>query len=200
MNTRKSFLLIAFALLFIPLHAQWFIGGKLGLNASTMNLPGKNPSYNDHLSVNGGFTGEYQFNQHFSLLAELLYMKQGFTDKIMEYESASDFKELKFDRSFHCLEIPILAKFKHKTGLNLQAGPQIGLSLKQKTDLAGEIQNLPGEKRPVNLSLVAGIGYDTAYNLSFDLRYQLGLTGMFKESNRLQCRAFYFGVGYKFKW
>ncbi len=198
MNTRKSFLLIAFALLFIPLHAQWFIGGKLGLNTSTMNLPGKNPSYND-LGVNGGFTSEYQCNQYFSLLTELLYMKQGFSDKILEYETASDFKELKFNMSFHCFEIPILAKFKHKTGLNLQAGPQIGLSLKQKTDLAGETQSYSKEKRPVNLSMVVGIGYDTAYNLSFDLRYQLGLTSMFKESNGFQCRSFYFGVGYRFR-
>lgn len=199
MNTRKSFLLIAFALLFIPLHAQWLIGGKIGLNASTMNLPGKNPSYSDHLSVNGGFTGEYQFNQHFSLLAELLYMKQGVSDKVLEYENASDFNELKFNMSFHCLEIPILAKFKHKTGLNLQAGPQVGLSLKQKTSLGGETQSYSEEKRPANLSMVVGIGYDAACNLSFDLRYQLGLTSMFKESNGLQSRSFYLGVGYRFK-
>ncbi len=194
MNTRKFFLLITLALLFIPLHAQWFIGGKLGLNASTMNLPGegKNPSYNN-ISVNGGLTGEYQFNQYFSLLSELLYMKQGFSDKIVEYEILNDPKSLKFNISFHCLEIPILAKFKHKTGLNLQVGPQIGLLLKQNMELEGETQIQSEEKCPVNLSMVVGIGYDTAYNLSFDLRYQLGLTSMFKESNGFQCRSFYFG-------
>ncbi len=200
MNTRKFFLLITLALLFIPLHAQWFIGGKLGLNASTMNLPGegKNPSYNN-IGINGGLASEYQFNQYFSLLSELLYMKQGFSDKIIEYETPSDSKSLKFNMYFHCLEIPILVKFKHKTGLNLQVGPQIGLLLKQNIELEEETQSQSREKRPVNLSMVVGIGYDTVYNLSFDLRYQLGLTSIYKENNGFQCRSFYFGVGYKFK-
>ncbi len=200
MNTRKVFLSIVFALLLIPLQAQWLIGGKIGLNAATMNLPGegKNPSYG-HIGVTGGFISEYQFNTHFSLLSELLYMKQGFSDKIMIYETPNDINSLKYDMSFHCLEIPILAKFKHKTGLNFQVGPQIGLLFKQKIELDKEIQIQSGNKRPVNVSMVVGIGYDTAYNLSFDLRYQLGLTSMYKENNGFQCRSFYFGVGYKFK-
>ena len=178
MNTRKVFLSIIFALLLIPLQAQWLIGGKIGLNAATMNLPGegKNPSY-----------------------GHILYMKQGFSDKIMIYETPNDINSLKYDMSFHCLEIPILAKFKHKTGLNFQVGPQIGLLFKQKIELDKETQIQSGNKRPVNVSMVVGIGYDTAYNLSFDLRYQLGLTSMYKENNGFQCRSFYFGVGYKFK-
>lgn len=164
-----------------------------------MNLPGegKNPSYG-HIGITGGITSECQFNAHFSLLSELLYMKQGFNDKVMVYETPNDIKSLKYNMAFHCLEIPILAKFKHKTGLNLQVGPQIGLLFKQKTELDKEIQIQSGSKRPVNASMVMGIGYDTAYGLSFDLRYQLGLTSMYKENNGFQCRSFYFGVGYKF--
>lgn len=37
---------------------------------------------------------------------------------------------LDVDVSLHYLEIPVLAKFTHRTGLNLQLGPQVGFLLK----------------------------------------------------------------------
>lgn len=203
MNVRKSLFSVILLFLFFPLYAQWSAGGKVGLNGSTVHFPGGGTELDSKycMGVNGGFFAQYHFNPYFSLQAELLYMKNGYKlkDWIYEYENIDEVPS-DMDIALHYLEIPLLAKFTHKTGLNLQFGPQIGFLLKRRLRYGEEVQpqELMGKKQPIDFSLVFGAGYEAKNGLFLDFRYLLGLTSVYKDVAGFQNRTFYISLGYKF--
>lgn len=203
-NIRKLLSSVVVLFLFFPLYAQWSVGGKVGLNGSSVHFPGSGGVELDSkycMGLNGGFFTQYQFNHYFGLQAELLYMKSGYKlkDWVYEYENIGE-APLDMDVALHYLEIPLLAKFTHKTGLNLQLGPQVGFMLKRRLRYGEEVQSqmLLGKKQPFDLSLAFGAGYEAKNGLLFDFRYLLGLTSVYKNVEGFQNRAFYLSLGYKF--
>lgn len=202
MNIKKVLLLFVAAFFIVPLHAQWAVGGKLGMNASSVNYPGDTETPDYTIMANGGFFAEYTFHKNFSLQGELLYMRHGYKDEVEVWENVSDGPQyLKWNVYFHDLEIPIVAKLKHKNGFNLQAGPQLDLRLKTKTQM-DDISLFPdgmGKGAPIGCSLVFGAGYEDPTGLLVDFRYILGLTEQFKHTDSFQNRAFYLSVGYRFE-
>ena len=82
MNIKKVLLLFVAAFFIVPLHAQWAVGGKLGMNASSVNYPGDTETPDYTIMANGGFFAEYTFHKNFSLQGELLYMRHGYKDEV----------------------------------------------------------------------------------------------------------------------
>ena len=202
MNIKKVLLLFVAAFFIVPLHAQWAVGGKLGVNFSSVNSPGDNEMPDYTIMANGGFFAEYTFHKNFSLQGELLYMRNGYQDEIVILDNANDFSTTQnWNIYFHNLEIPVIAKLKHPSGFNLHAGPQLDLRLKTTGKFNGE-ELLPdemGKGAPVACSLVFGAGYEDPTGLLVDFRYILGLTEQFKHTDSFQNRAFYLSVGYRFE-
>ena len=66
MNIKKVLLLFVAAFFIVPLHAQWAVGGKLGMNASSVNYPGDTETPDYTIMANGGFFAEYTFHPNFS--------------------------------------------------------------------------------------------------------------------------------------
>ena len=180
----------------------WLRKRWLGMNASSVNYPGDTETPDYTIMANGGFFAEYTFHPNFSLQGELLYMRHGYKDEVEVWENVSDGPQyLKWNVYFHDLEIPIVAKLKHKNGFNLQAGPQLDLRLKTKTQM-DDISLFPdgmGKGAPVGCSLVFGAGYEDPNGFLVDFRYILGLTTQFKDFECYQNRAFYLSVGYRFE-
>lgn len=200
MNMKKVLLFALVLMLAAPMSAQWSVGGKIGLNTSSVNYPDdiENPSH--CFGINGGFLTQYRFNRFFSLQAELLYMKQGYKEKDLIWINLGD-DPMDMDIALHYLEIPLLAKFTHKTGLNLQFGPQIGFQLKRRLRVGEVVQQqklMMGEKQPFDFSLAFGAGYEFKNGFLLDFRYLLGLTSAYKNVEGFQNRTFYFSLGYKF--
>ncbi len=191
MNVKKLLSLVVALSLFSPLYAQWAVGGQVGLNSSSVHFPGSGGvelGSKYCMGLNGGFFAQYQFSHYFSLQAELLYMKGGYELEDFIYENV------------HYLEIPVLAKFTHRTGLNLQLGPQVGFLLKRRLRYGEEVQSqaLLGKKQPLDFGLAFGAGYEAKNGLFLDIRYLLGLTSIYKDVEGFQNRTFYLSLGYKF--
>ena len=133
MNIKKVLLLFVAAFFIVPLHAQWAVGGKLGMNASSVNYPGDTETPDYTIMANGGFFAEYTFHKNFSLQGELLYMRHGYKDEVEVWENVSDGPQyLKWNVYFHDLEIPIVAKLKHKNGFTCKLVRNLICGLKQR--------------------------------------------------------------------
>lgn len=79
---KKYFLIICIAFIPVSIQAQWSLGGKAGINWSTINYPwSKLGDHADYLSgFQGGIIATYQFNNYFDMQAELFYSARGYTD------------------------------------------------------------------------------------------------------------------------
>lgn len=75
---KKYFLLICIAFIPVSIQAQWSLGGKAGINWSTINYPwSKLGDHADYLSgFQGGIIATYQFNNYFDMQAELFSLPE----------------------------------------------------------------------------------------------------------------------------
>ena len=129
---KKYFLIICIAFIPVSIQAQWSLGGKAGINWSTINYPwSKLGDHADYLSgFQGGIIATYQFNNYFDMQAELFYSARGYTDDefYLTDESGAVISNTYTCRT-HYLDIPVLIKFFPCNGLNVQFGPQLGIGL-----------------------------------------------------------------------
>ena len=135
-------------------------GVKGGLNFASIN--GDNSGKFDHVtSFNFGVMAEIPISTKFSFQPELLYSRQGFS-------VGKNVNELNY------LNIPLMGKYYLTEGLSLEAGPQIGflLSAKNKSiDVKDSFNKL-------DFGINLGIGYKLDNGLSFNARYNQGLSNV----------------------
>ncbi len=176
--------------------AQWSVAPKAGLNWSKVNFPesyGGNPS--SLTGFHAGVAVTYQINKWLDVQGELLYTMRGLDwDDLYVTDDAGNISENGVKVRQHYLEIPVLLKFFPCTGFNLQAGPQLGIALKQNGDFA--VDN--GSKKPVDFALVFGAGYESKIGIFADVRYTLGLTSTVKDVSDFQNRTVGLTLGYRF--
>ena len=86
--------------------------------------------------------------------------------------------------------IPILLKYYAAEKFNIQAGPQVTVSLEEA----------PNDFTSIGLALAAGVGYDITQNFFLEARYSLQINNYYTGTADLTARENYFtvGVGYKF--
>ena len=175
-------------------------GVKGGLNVA--NLTGDEDEDNSskvgfHV---GGFV-EIKVSDKFSVQPELLFSTQGTQ---AEYsESGVSFKS-KINLSY--LNIPVMAKYYVAEGFSLEAGPQIGFltSAKYKIESEGNEVEADGKDdfESVDFGVNFGAGYDFTENLSVGLRYNLGLSNVYKteagDDFKNSNNVFSVSLGYKF--
>lgn len=173
-------------------------GAKAGLNiADLSNAENGKIRTNFHI---GGVV-EFTINKKYAIQSELIYSRQG--SKALIYENRSKI-DVVVKQDY--VNIPIMFKQYHESGLSIQMGPQVGFLVRSEYEekMAGltVAQDLKSAMRSVDFGLNFGVGYDLPVGLFFDARYNLGLTNIFKESFggelRSQNRVFQLSVGYKF--
>ena len=177
---KKYFLIICIAFIPVSIQAQWSLGGKAGINWSTINYPwSKLGDHADYLSgFQGGIIATYQFNNYFDMQAELFYSARGYTDD----------------------EFYLTVKFFPCNGLNVQFGPQlgIGLSLSDKWKGINNDDYSIYRDSAVDFSLAFGLGYEFNFGVFVDARYTLGLTKTIREVVKgFQGRNISLAVGYR---
>ena len=183
---KKYFLLICIAFISVSIQAQWSLGGKAGINWSTINYPwSKLGDHADYLSgFQGGIIATYQFNNYFDMQAD---------------ESGAVISNTYTCRT-HYLDIPVLVKFFPCNGLNVQFGPQlgIGLSLSDKWKGINNDDYSIYRDSAVDFSLAFGLGYEFNFGVFVDARYTLGLTKTIREVVKgFQGRNISLAVGYR---
>jgi hypothetical protein len=183
-------LVLIFAGSTIFADAQIQFGIKAGVNIADLNLSGGPPgfTFNSKTDFSGGIFASVPLFSSCSLQPEVLYSGQGasFKDSLVTVKV-----------NYGYINVPVLFKYQHSSGLFAETGPQVGflLSANEKSD--GQTIDTKSNTQSTDFSWVFGIGYKLASGLGIDLRYNLGLVNLAKGAytdGTLKNSVFQFGV------
>ena len=191
------------------LAAQWSVGGKVGVDWSRNVYTGAYPNTSFKAGLNLGFVGNYQLNDWLDLQGELLYAQHNYADKDL-YEMSEDGSTLNkgLKSHGHYLDIPLMVKFypfRHDVGFNVEAGVQPGFFLGESLKIGDKsMDELKGERNPVDCSIVIGTSYHARKNWFVDLRYALGVTNIYKgyenvNADGIHIQSLQLSLGYLFQ-
>ena len=177
-------------------HAQ---GTRFGLKAGVnlANLTGNYAPDNKTLvGLAAGVMADFGFSDLISFHPELLYSQKG----SKPYDSRGSAQV----RTSY-LDLPLLLRV-HADGLFFEAGPQGGLVIAQKSEYTATGGSLVTNTSTTNtqridLRYLAGLGYQLASGIEFDVRYNGGLLGVNNSSVSFEGAhnsVFQFQVGYLF--
>jgi len=129
----------------------------------------------------GGIFAAVKFGDKLAIQPELLYSQQG-----------AEFDTGKIDLNY--VNVPVIVKYYLFQGFNLQAGPQFGFVV---DDNVSKVFNNVTEAESFDLTGVLGLGYDFAFGLRFDGRFNFGLSDTFSEGKGKNS-VFSLALGYSF--
>jgi hypothetical protein len=142
-----------------------------------------------HSAYQAGLTADVYLSEVVSFHPEVLYT--------MRYFDATN---ADYNRDITSLDVPLLARY-HADGLFFEAGPQVSLPLIAKNEAGDNVKN---EVRKVALDYVVGLGYQLHHGPSLGLRYDGGMTSVFKPAtpvlgpDKLKAHTILLVLGYAF--
>lgn len=169
------------------------VGPKAGLLVSSMTNAG---DASPRISGYFGLFLSYKFNETLSIQPELLYTMQGVKEDQLGVEA-----KLNLDY----LQIPIMLKLNLVKDLYLEVGPQIGFNTNSK--VKGSMDGIEASVdvkdmiNTVDFSFAVGFGYDFPIGLTANMRYNAGLTNVFKDidnEDNSKHMLFSLGLGWRF--
>lgn len=161
----KKLIVAAFLLVSATGFAQTFqLGIKGGVNIS--NFTGGDFKDLDNKALVGFHAGgfvSFFFGDHLALQPEVLFSSQG-----AKLESAGEEQNLKVSY----VNIPVLLKYRFTGGFYLEAGPQIGFKVSEKTD------DMPIDDfaKSTDISIAGGLGWHSDMGLGIGARYTAGIS------------------------
>ncbi len=180
--------------------AQVQFGIKAGYNLAS--LPFSDDEFYTHKNLsafNAGLMASFPLSTHLLLQPELVYSLQGIHATV--HATTSGDQHITY--TYHYLNLPILIKYQHPSGLFAETGLQLGIVLTANADDGKEFYvNETPYTQPVDFSWVFGLGYEIPkINLGLDLRYNLGFTNInrFAGGGFVNNRVFQLGLFYFFK-
>lgn len=189
---KKLFVLVAALFMFFGTQAQSDItvGPKVGFNVSNISNSDANSKFSFHL---GGFA-EFKMNDFFAIQPELLYSRQGASDKI---------EGVKYKLRVNYLNIPVLAKLYVLDELSVDLGPEFAFALnaKEKAKAGGTTtKNTIDDVNTFVVNFAIGLSYNWE-DIMFSARYNLGLSNVFDKDyagGNNKNHVFQLSVGYRF--
>lgn len=182
-------------------QAQIKFGVKAGANLS--NVGGKDAVNTSSLiGFHGGVQANIPLAEGFSVQPELLYSSQGSKAKTETSGDGDEILTTEAKLHLNYLSLPVLAQYKHASGVFVQTGPQLSYLLSAKAKAAGESIDMKDDFKKTDLSWVLGVGYAIADGkIGFNIRYNFGLTKLGKAADgepaaKVYGRVFQAGVFY----
>jgi hypothetical protein len=174
-NMKKAIILMIAITAFSGASAQVQFGIKAGLNISSLSLSNvleDGETKSSLTSFNGGLFASLPIAESLSVQPEINYSMQG-TNLDLEGDKGS----LNYDY----LNVPVLIKYSHESGLFAETGPQAGFLLSAKAKSGGSSYDVKDGVESFDFSWALGIGYKLHdIGLGIDVRYNLGLTNTIK--------------------
>lgn len=177
--------------------------GELGINAQLDKTP--------IIGALVGVEAEYQLASQFSLAAGVNYSLQGsgWKDKgIVVDGEVVDIKDAKIELGY--VTVPVTANYYLFKGFALKAGVQFGFMTNASVKATAERDKFKSESdldvkdnfKKVDISIPMGVSYQFNVPIVVDLRYNLGLTKVNKDSapgyKDFKNNVIQLTVGYKF--
>lgn len=149
--------------------AQIQFGVKAGANFST--LTGSDVSgASTKVGFQGGVLVAVPVAAGFCVQPEVNYSMQG-----AKGSSSGE----SFTLSQNYLNVPVLFKYKHESGLFAETGPQIGFLMSAKVSAGGSNADVKSDYKSTDFGWAFGVGYLVkSVNAGIDARYNLGLTNL----------------------
>jgi len=189
---KKMFLVLIAAGSCLFGSAQVQFGVKAGYNLDNVTMSPSQSGISSRSDFNGGIFASIPLFSSCSLQPEVLYSGQG-----AAFSNSSATGKANYDY----LNVPVLFKYQHHSGLFAETGPQIGFLLSAKETAAGQSVDTKSQSQSTDFSWVFGIGYKLPFGLGIDARYNLGLTNINKDSQSngtIKNSVFQFGLFYLF--
>jgi Outer membrane protein beta-barrel domain len=153
---------------FATANAQFAFGVKAGGNFST--LTGDVDGAQTLFGFNAGAYVKLPLARFVSLQPELVYSGQGAT-----YNTGDGTES----QHLNYVNVPILLKFAHRSGLYLETGPQAGFLLSANDKLAGNSTDIKSDLKSADFAWVFGFGFKVPRSpLGIDFRYNAGLSNI----------------------
>jgi hypothetical protein len=184
---KKLYLLLLTVFSLAAADAQVQFGVKAGANFAT--LTGDNSDgVKTKVGFNAGALVSLPLFNEFSLQPEVVYSGQGY-----KYSGAG----FSGTASNSYINVPVLFKYNNPTGFFAETGPQVGFLMSAKAKMDGQDNvDIKDEYNSVDFSWALGIGYlIKPMNIGIDVRYNLGLSNVIKESNGGSAKNGVFQVG-----
>ena len=169
--------------LFSSARAQVSFGAKAG--GAITSLPGDYSNFSK-TGFYGGLTGELPVGKKFSVAAELVYSLQGnkqhikFSDWAPNDNYTSD-EKARMNLSY--LNLPVLVKYQFVKNVYLETGIQAGLLMSAKVKTSQGSGDIKDNYESFDLSLPVGIGCKLQSGFGVNIRYNAGLSNVYKEKN-----------------
>jgi hypothetical protein len=168
---KKLALVLLAGFFFASAHAQFAFGIKGGANISNVN--GSDVSGLTTSSVVGFNAGAYlkvPLRHGLSLQPEVVYSSQGF-------KQTSNGVTGTYTEGY--VNVPVLLKYTHFTGVFIETGPQIGFLASAKLSADGNSADWKKYYNSSDVSWVIGVGVKIpATPISLDARYNFGLSNI----------------------
>jgi hypothetical protein len=189
---KKLVVLVLTAGAFYTASAQVQFGVKAGANFATLSGSGSDGA-KTKVGFHGGAFAHIPLMNSFFLQPELVYSAQGAT-------ATEDGTDVSLNQNY--LNIPVLAKFHHESGLFCETGPQMGFLLSANVKAGGMSQDVKSSYKSTDFSWVFGVGYTlSSMPVGIDARYNLGLSNIPAESSTdhtVKNSVFQIGLFYMF--
>jgi hypothetical protein len=178
----RLFILLLVMLPFISIaqgNKKFKAGVKAGLNLANTRYQTEteDEKLGSRTAFHGGIFGQYHFSKTIGINADLVFSSEGYTQTETNYETTL---------ALNYINLPILFRYMHSSGIFAQTGPQVGMlmSAKSTTTSSGTETETDVKKRhkSTNFSWGTGIGY-TYKKFGIEARYNLGLTNVFSIGN-----------------
>ena len=148
-------------------QAQIQVGLKAGANFSTLTGSGASGA-TKKVGFQGGVLVGIPLAGALSLQPEVNYSAQGAKANV----SGESFTLMQ-----NYLNVPVLVKYEHESGLFAETGPQIGFLMSAKASEGGNSEDVKSSYQSTDFSWAFGLGYQLkSLNAGIDARYNLGLT------------------------
>jgi Outer membrane protein beta-barrel domain len=174
--------------------AQVQFGVKAGYNLANVTISPAQSGFSSKSDFSAGILASVPLFSGCSLQPEVMYSGQGtsFSDTLTTGKL-----------NYGYLNVPVLFKYQHASGLFAETGPQIGFLLSAKEKASGQTVDVKSSSQTTDFSWAFGVGYKIPkINIGVDARYNLGLTNQVKgaasSEGTVKNSVFQFGVFYLF--
>ncbi|PSG88572.1 porin family protein [Aurantibacter aestuarii] len=193
------------------------LGGlKGGLNVATIAGEGDS-DVTSRISFHLGFFAEFPVSSKFSFQPELLFSSQGARENTFIQTNINGFPT--FAKSdiilrLNYINVPVLAKYYLADRFSIEVGPQVGFLITARAEFENEDEQftIKGEDsvidnfKTIDFGAVFGLGFKVTEKVNFSIRYNLGLSNIYKgeELNEdaseieFRNRVFQFSLGFNF--